>query len=165
MRVMGIDASSTCSGVAVIENGKLIYHGIIDMKKNRDAESRIRNMISELGKSIDKYSPDVLYIEDSWNKQNIETTKMLSNIVGAVMYACMEREISFHKVLPSVWRSVVGIQMNKENNVKVKRDELKLEAVIRVHELYKIKCNDDEAESICIADAGWSMETERDLFK
>ena len=36
MKVMGIDASTTCSGVAVIEDGNLVYHDIIDMKKILD---------------------------------------------------------------------------------------------------------------------------------
>lgn len=164
MRVMGIDASTTCSGVAVIEDGKLIYHDVIDMKRNKDAEQRVMKMMSELGTMIMDYSPNALYIEDSWNKQNIETTKMLSNVLGAVMYVCQDIKCDFTKLLPSAWRSLTGIKLTSKNGTKLKRDELKQEAVDRVKKVYKIDCGDDEAEAICIAEAGWLSESS-DLFE
>lgn len=164
MRVMGIDASTTCSGVAVIEDGKLIYHDVIDMKKNKDAEQRVMKMMSELGTMIMDYSPNALYIEDSWNKQNIETTKMLSNVLGAVMYVCQDIKCDFTKLLPSAWRSLTGIKLTSKNGTKLKREELKQEAVDRVKKVYMIDCGDDEAEAICIAEAGWLSESS-DLFE
>lgn len=164
MRVMGIDASTTCSGVAVIEDGKLVYHDVIDMKKNKDAEQRVMKMMGELGAMIMDYSPNALYIEDSWNKQNIETTKMLSNVLGAVMYVCQDIKCDFTKLLPSAWRSLTGIKLTSKNGTKLKRDELKQEAVDRVKKVYKIDCGDDEAEAICIAEAGWLSESS-DLFE
>ena len=163
MKVVGIDASTTCSGIAIIEDGKLVYHDIIDMKRNKDSEKRVMNMMSEIGAFIINNSPDVVYIEDSWNKQNIETTKMLSNILGAVMYVCEENNIPFFKLLPSAWRSTVGIKLNK-GGVKLKREELKKEAVDKVMKSHKIECGDDEAEAICIAEAGWLMQA-TDLFE
>ena len=162
MKVIGIDASTTCTGIAVIEDGELIYHGIVDMKKNKDAYNRVMNMMEEIGVFILNANPDAVYIEDSWNKQNIETTKMLSNIVGAVMYVCKSNKISFTKLIPSTWRSIVGIALNK-NGKKVERDEFKKEAIKRVKRIYKIDCNDDEAEGICIAEAGWILQ-ENNLF-
>lgn len=162
MKIVGIDASTTCSGISVVEDGNLTYHNIIDMKKNKNTEERVMLMMKELGCFIKQQSPDSVYIEDSWNKQNIETTKMLSNILGAVMYVCQENDIAFTKLIPSTWRSVVGIPLYK-NGKKLKRDELKQEAVNRVAKSHKVKCGDDEAESICIAEAGWLMQ-ETDLF-
>ena len=163
MRIMGIDASTTCSGVAVIDDGKLVYHDIINMKSNKDTDQRVKDMMCELGKKIKEYSPTALYIEDSWNKQNVETTKMLSNILGAVMYVCQEVGCTFTKILPSAWRSLTGIKLCTKNGSHLKRNELKQEAVSRVKKIYKIDCNDDEAEAICIAEAGWLSQSE-DLF-
>lgn len=165
MKVMGIDASTTCSGVAVIEDGNLVYHDIIDMKKNKNADQRVMNMMGELGAMIQEHSPDALYIEDSWNKQNIETTKMLSNIIGAVMYVCRDiTKCPFDKLIPSTWRSIVGIKLDDGHGKKIKRDELKREAVERVKKIYKINCGDDEAEAICIAEAGWILKNDSSLF-
>lgn len=165
MRIMGIDASTTCSGVAVIEDGKLIYHDAIDMKKNKDAEQRVKNMMSELGEIIKAYSPTAVYIEDSWNKQNIETTKMLSNLLGAVMYVCQDLGCEFTKLLPSAWRSLTGIKMVGKGGTHLKRTELKQEAVSKVKKNYKIDCGDDEAEAICIAEAGWLSQDSECLFE
>ena len=163
MRIAGIDASTSCTGVAINDNGKLIYHNKIDMKNNKDAENRMLNMMYEIGKFIKEYSPDVVYVEDSWNKQNIETTKMLSNIIGAIMYVCRENNIKFIKILPSSWRKTIGITL-AEGKVKVKRYKLKDEAVNKVFETHGIKCGDDEAEGICIADAGYLLQQGVDLF-
>ncbi len=164
MRIIGIDASTTCSGIAVIDDGKLIYHTVIDMKNNKDTDQRVKNMMWELGKTIKEYKPDALYIEDSWNKQNIETTKMLSNILGAVMYICQEMKCSFTKYIPSTWRSMVGIKLDDGHGNKIKRDDLKKEAIARVKKMHKISCGDDEAEAICIAEAGWLSQS-KDLFE
>lgn len=164
MRIIGIDASTTCSGIAVIDDGKLIYHTVIDMKNNKDTDQRVKNMMWELGKVIKEYKPDALYIEDSWNKQNIETTKMLSNILGAVMYICQETGCSFAKYIPSTWRSMVGIKLDDGHGNKIKRDDLKKEAIVRVKKIHKISCGDDEAEAICIAEAGWLSQS-KDLFE
>lgn len=163
MRIMGIDASTTCSGVAVIDDGELLYHDIINMKSNKDTDQRIRDMMWKLGEKINLFRPDALYIEDSWNKQNVETTKMLSNILGAVMYVCQEVGCSFTKILPSAWRKITGIKLCAKNGSHLKREELKQEAVSRVKKVYKIDCNDDEAEAICIAEAGWLSQAD-DLF-
>ena len=163
MKIAGIDASTTCSGISINEDGKLIFHDIIDMKKNKNTDQRIMNMMDAIGKFILNNSVDAVYIEDSWNKQNIETTKMLSNILGAVMYICKENNIPFTKLIPSTWRSAVGIPLYK-NGRKLKREELKQEAINKVNKTYKIDCGDDEAESICIAEAGWLMQ-DTDLFE
>lgn len=164
MRIIGIDASTTCSGIAVIDDGNLIYHTIINMKANKNTDQRVKNMMWELGKIIKEYNPNALYIEDSWNKQNIETTKMLSNILGAVMYICQELGCSFTKYIPSTWRSMVGIKLDDGHGNKVKRDDLKKEAITRVKKIHKISCGDDEAEAICIAEAGWLSQS-NDLFE
>lgn len=163
MKIAGIDASTTCSGIAINENGKLTFHDTINMKNNKNSEKRIMDMMGELGAFILDYSPDAVYIEDSWNKQNIETTKMLSNILGAVMYVCEENGIAFVKILPSVWRATVGISLT-EGSRKLKREELKQAAIDRVARVHKIKCEDDEAEGICIADAGHILHTDN-LFE
>lgn len=164
MKIIGIDASTTCSGIAVIEDGKLIYHDSINMKSNKNADNRVKQMMIELGGFIYDYAPAAVYIEDSWNKQNIETTKMLSNVLGAVMYVCEDVGCSFTKLLPSAWRSLVGIKLVSKDGHKFKRDELKKEAIDYVKKKYKIKCGDDEAEAICIAEAGWLSQC-NDLFE
>ena len=163
MKIIGIDASTTCSGIGVIEDGKLVYHGTINMRKNKNSYDRVTNMMYEIGAFIIDVKPDCVYIEDSWTGKNAEITKMLSNIIGAVMYVCKVNDINFTKLNPSLWRSAVGITLDKKGK-KVKRDELKKEAVKRVKRIYKIDCEDDEAEGICIAEAGWILQA-NDLFE
>lgn len=163
MKICGIDASTTCSGFAIFDNGKLVKHGKIDMKKNRNTDNRISEMMFELGDLIKTNKPDALFVEDSWNSVNIEITKKLSNVVGAIIYVCYETDCEFNKLLPSAWRSTVGLKL-AEGKHKMTRQELKQEAIDYVAKTYGVKCGDDEAEAICIAEAGNILCSTEDLF-
>ena len=47
MVVAGIDASTTATGVAIMQDGELIYYELIaiDSKKEKDAYKRIKEML------------------------------------------------------------------------------------------------------------------------
>ena len=70
MIIAGIDASTTCTGISYFKNGKLIDHEIIDLKKNKNAELRIKEMFIGITTSISKHKPDVIYYEDNYQKIN-----------------------------------------------------------------------------------------------
>lgn len=152
MKICGIDPSTTCSGVAILENGKLAAHEIFDMKKNRDAFNRIEIMIFELGDFIQKHKPDVVYVEDP-NGKSVKIAKMISNVIGGIMYACYSVGCDFQVVTASQWRSALGIKLVKDGK-RLEREGLKAEDIAWVHNMYGIKCGDDEADAICIANAG-----------
>ena len=145
MKVIGLDLSTKCSGYSVFNNNKLIAHGVIDLSKNKDMEERSKQMMIAVGKLIDKENPSCVVCEETWNKNNIETTKWLSFIIGAAMGKCCENKIQFEKVLPSQWRAHVGIQQGRK-----KRQELKQEAIEMVRNKYSFDPIEDEAEAILI---------------
>ncbi len=168
MIIMGIDASTKCTGYGIVDSdGKLITHGVIDFKSEKDIDVRIDNMIKNLIDLIKVLKPDVVYIEDSWKAGkvlNIETTKKLTNIIGAVRCLCIENKSLFNSVYPSEWRSAIGIDGGKGT----KREEFKERAVKWVKQKFDIDVSDDEAEGVCIAYAGNimnnSMFEEEELF-
>ena len=152
MKICGIDPSTTCSGVAILEDGKLAVHEIFDMKKNRDAFNRTETMIFELGDFIQTHKPDVVYVEDP-NGKSVKIAKMISNVIGGIMYACYVLGCDLEVLTASQWRSALGIRLTKGGK-RLEREELKAEDIAWVQKKYGIKCGDDEADAICIANAG-----------
>ncbi len=162
MKICGIDPSTTCSGAAIIDNGKLTVHEIFDLKKNRDTFDRIGTMIFELGDFIQKQKPDVVYVEDP-NGKSAKIAKMISNVIGGIMYACYVCGCEFELLTASQWRSVLGIKLSSGGK-HLTREELKKEDIAWVRDKYGIECGDDEADAICIANAGTLMQTS-ELFE
>lgn len=164
IKILGVDASTKCSGYCLIdENGILLSHSVFNYKKEKDIQERIDLQIKEFIKLFKIEKPDICYIENTWNKQNIETTKALTNIIGAIRCLCVGYKCAFNLVLPSTWRSVIGINDGKN----IKRDEFKERSIRWVKEKYDINVLDDEAEAICIAYAGNILNNkmfEKELF-
>lgn len=166
MVVAGIDGSTKSTGVAIINDGILEYYTLIDLsKETQDSMKRIRHMLIEISNVLDKYKLDAVYMEKSFNKQNVDTTQKLSNIAGGVMMYCAQNDIKFVHPMPSEWRSVINLAQGN----KVKRDVLKAEAIKAVKNEYGIDVNDDVAESILIARSAFDLPklniTEDDLWQ
>lgn len=144
-KIIGLDLSTKCSGYSIFEGNKLKSHGTIDLSKNKDMDQRTRQMMVAVGKLIKKESPDYVIIEDSFSKGNVQVTKDLAYIIGAAIYQSELSKAVSEKVLPSQWRSKIGILQSKK-----KRPELKQEAIDMVRERYGFDPIEDEAEAILI---------------
>ena len=162
MRIMGIDSSSQKTGVALYD-GKLRHYELIDYSHVRDYDTRFDSMVADIQKIIERKQPDVVYAEDTWESKggkfnNTATLKKLSYIVGAIRCICLQKDIPFNLIYPSEWRKTVGISI--ANN---KRGKLKELSIDYVAENYGAEVNDDVADAICIAEAGYIINN--DLFE
>lgn len=164
MRVAGIDGSTTSTGIAIMEDGKLIFRTLVDLKKDKDTMRRIRRMLLKICEILDEYKPNVVYMEKSIMKTNIDTTQKLSNLAGGMMLYCALHDIEFVHPMPSEWRARIGIEQSK----KIKRETLKEEAILAVKNEYGINVNDDVAEAILLARSAFDLPkvnvTEDDLW-
>lgn len=145
MKIIGLDLSTKKSGYSIFKNDKLISHGIIDLSKNKDMDVRTRQMMIAVCNMIKKESPDYVIVEDSFSNGNVQVTKDLAYIIGAVLYQCESNDIASEKVLPSQWRARIGLSQSKK-----KRQELKQEAIDMVRSRYHFDPIEDEAEAILI---------------
>ena len=159
MKIMGIDASTTCTGYSIFEDGKLIDYGYIRPKGQHWRERLIQ--IGEQLKEILKQSmPDKIYMEDV---PLMGTQKQTFVILGAVqgfilgIATSMNIEISF--LLPSQWRSLMGLYDGSRQGTK--KEMMKEKAVKMANKIFQldlvwaggksVKNQDDIAESILIA--------------
>lgn len=163
MVTMGIDASSTCTGIAVFDGINLIHHQAI--KPNRDLQWRERIMQEgrEIEAIIKKYRPSCIYLEDVplMGKQ-MQTLVLLGAVQGYILSIATHYHVPIHFLLPSQWRSSMGLFDGSKAGTK--KDAMKEKAVLTANQIFgldlrwvkpKSKLNDDDvAESILIA---WSQ--------
>lgn len=154
MRVAGIDASTTKSGVAIMSEDGLEHYLLIDLHKEKDAIKRITMMMAQICDILDEYHLDKVYMEKAICKGgNVATTQKLSYLAGGILFYCAKNNIEFVNPPPSEWRRKIGLKQSS----KVKRDELKAEAIYAVKMAYGIDVGDDEAESILLARSAFDL--------
>lgn len=153
MKIIGVDASSNKTGIAVFQDSEYIEHTLIDLHKIKDPDKRIPKMMLEICKYIKKQGADKIIMEKSMMKNNIDTVQKLSQIAGAVMLYAATKGMEFQFVYPSEWRKKIGLQQSTQ----IKREVLKEEAVQAVKQEYGMDVTDDEAESILIARSGFDL--------
>lgn len=153
MRIAGIDGSTNNTGVAIMMDGQLEFYTLIDLHKEKDAMKRIRQMLLKISEILDRYDLDAVYMEKSVLKNNVDTVQKLANLAGGIMFYCASNGIEFHHPLPPEWRARIGIRQSS----KIKREELKEEAIYAVKKEYGIDVNDDIAEAILIARSGFDL--------
>ena len=165
MLVAGLDVSTKKSGVAIMQDGELKFYTLIDLHKETDAMKRIQHMMIQICKVLEQYELDAVYMEKSILKGgNADTMQKLSNLAGGVMLYCAYKDIKFVHPNPPEWRKIVGI----EQSSKIKRNVLKVEAILAVKNEYDLDVGDDIAEAILIARSAFDLPkvkiTEEDLW-
>ena len=163
--IVGIDASTNKTGIAVLKDAEYETHTLIDLHKIKDSTERIPKMMLAICEYLDEFMIDKIIMEESMLTTNAATMKMLSNIAGAVMYYAASHGIEFEFSLPSHWRKKIGLSQSS----KIKRDVLKAEAIMAVKQEYGMSLSDDESESILIARSGFDLPkiviTEDDIWE
>lgn len=160
-KFVSIDSSTNKTGIAFFKNGKLDTYQLVDMSNLKsDPDKRFNAMADAIVGYLDTYDPSVVWIEDTWNAQNIQTTKTLSELIGIVRGWCLVKQKDFHKILPSEWRRYCGIVQGKK-----KRAELKAASIEYVLQRYGITVNDDVADAIALGDGVINYYATEDLFE
>ena len=168
MVVAGIDASTTATGVSIMKDGELVYYTLIaiNSRKEKDAEKRIKIMLTKICEILSQYDIDAVYIEKAICKGgNVDVTIKLAYLSGGIYCYCAQNNIEFHNPQPSTWRKTVGIAQGRG----VKRETQKAEAIKGVKDEYGLDVGDDEAESILLARSAFDLPklniTEDDLWE
>lgn len=161
--IMGIDASTKCTGYSIFKDKELIAYGkipIIDTDNNW--RHNILYMVNELNKLMNKYNVDTIAVETPVKTiKNVETLQMLFTLNGAILSLANFRNISFIPVEVNGWRKSLGLLKDIPRDVKDKRSILKERSIKMANELYGLdlvwksrtsKFNDDDiSDAILIA--------------
>lgn len=160
MIVMGIDGSTTSSGWAIFdsEDCSRLDSGRIQFN-DKDWRERIFKEWKIFNKIVQKYHPKKIYIEDVPMKDGKATILKLGSVQGMALCLASQYEIEIQFLLPSDWRSCLGLYDGTRQGTH--REVLKKKAVETANKLFGLnllwvkekskKNEDDEAEALLIA--------------
>lgn len=110
---------------------------------------RFFDMSKVLWNTLEKYKPDVLYIEETVVLRNAQTQRFLTRLQGVVYAWCVNNDCEFNTIRPTSWRKLLDFSQGKN----IKRNQLKEQSIKYVLDKYNLTVNDDVADAICIGDA------------
>lgn len=113
MRILGIDPGLATIGWGVIEtNGSKhipIAYGAIETPTKLSVEKRLAQIYKELGRIIEKYSPDAVAVEELFFNTNITTGIRVAEARGVILLCVEHHNIPISEYTPlQVKQSVVG---------------------------------------------------------
>lgn len=144
MKILALDQSVSKTGFAYFDNGELKGYGLI---RNNAKFDRLGFMASKIRQITTVHPvPDMLVIEDVQTQSNVATMKLLAELKGMLEYmAKIDLDIAVAVLEPSKWRKSLGFKQGR-----VKREDLKEQALDYVQSKYRIDVAEDIAEAICI---------------
>jgi hypothetical protein len=148
-KILAFDQSTKVSAYSLFVDGEYVDVGVIDLHKMKDTPERVRAMGVELCKTIEKYQPDSVVMEEVAQQSNALTLKLLARIQGIIIGFCAAHNIETYIVEPSKWRSVLKFKQG----AGVKREDLKAQGIKHIKDNYGLDLSEDECESICINEA------------
>jgi Holliday junction resolvasome RuvABC endonuclease subunit len=165
MIYMGLDASSSCTGICIFNDRNLIYYNKIKPKDNVDFRHNTCEIIGKVVAIAERYKPDYIFMEDipkyarkgSRGGSLIKPVISLGAVQGVFYYELVYKhgyKIRFVDVYE--WRQELDLLKGER-----KREEQKDKAIKYVNKLFglnlyyvkgkkSVKDDDDIAEAICI---------------
>lgn len=132
MIILGIDPGSQVTGYGVLEKQSSqlthIDNGGIFTRKQDDFPVRLHTLFTGIKTLIEKFSPEVVAIENVFYGKNVKSTVQLSHARGAAMVAIQEFALPVFEYTPLVIKqAVVGYgRASKEQIQQMVRQLLKL---------------------------------------
>ena len=147
--ILALDQSSRITGYAIFQDSKLVSYGHFTLT-NDNIDNRLVEFKQQIIQLIDEHKIDKVIYEDIQMQSNItnnvQTFKILAEIIGVLAETLTELNIPHESILASVWKSHLNI---KGRN----RAEQKRNAQQYVIDNYNRKPTQDEADAICIGES------------
>jgi crossover junction endodeoxyribonuclease RuvC len=111
MLVVGIDSGSISTGFGVVEEKRqcltALEFGAIRPKAGLPLTERIGFIFNEVLSIFDKYSPDMMALEDIFMAKNAQSALKLGQVRGAVIAAAKMRGLKISEFSPTLVKSAV----------------------------------------------------------
>lgn len=122
VRVLGIDPGSESMGFGVVDTDgrkhSLVAAGAIKSIARASFPARLLAIDTELGSIIQKYSPQVLSIEDTFYAVNVKTAIKLGHVRGVAIVAAARAGLAIFEYSPaSIKNALVGYGRAEKSQV------------------------------------------------
>ena len=150
-KLISFDTSTSSTGYAIYISGKLHRYDLIDFKRIKNTDERIKEMILKIYEIIETEKPQIIVAEMTVVTRNAQAQRNLTMILGAIQGKCLENNIFFSLLRPTEWRKLVN---NEKEKLPRKREELKQWSKQKVSDILGINdINDDISDAILIGQA------------
>lgn len=149
-KLISLDTSSNSTGVAIFVDGNLTHHFLIELKKIKNTDDRIKEMVKQIFSIIEKEEPDIIVTEMTVVTRNAQAQRNLTMILGAIYGKCIDKDIWYHSFRPTEWRSQIDTPRKPKGR---KREDYKEWSCAVVEDLYSITTNDDVSDAILLGRA------------
>jgi len=111
MRVLGIDPGSETLGWGVVEGAGLKYSGVefgtVKSSPKLAFSKRLAKIYGGVAEVIDRYSPDVLSIEEAFYANNVSVAMKLGQVRGVILLLAEQRGIEIAEYAPRLIKQTV----------------------------------------------------------
>lgn len=153
MIILGIDPGTATTGYGVIEtNGnssvKLVKFGWIQTDKRLEANLRLKSIYQQMVRLLEEISPDIVAIEKLFFYNNAKTAMKVSEAMGVLRLATVQKGIKIVEYAPLKIKSIVA------QNGRAKKEEMKkaVRKILKVRAPKKKKTYfDDVADALGVA--------------
>jgi len=123
MRVMGIDPGSNCTGFGIVEeikgNLNAVHWSSVRSTTKDTFPKRLKRIYNELTIAIEKFSPDIVAVEDLFYATNVKTVIKLGQTRGVALLAAVNNGLQVAEYSPlQIKQSVVGYGRADKNQVQ-----------------------------------------------
>lgn len=151
MRVLGLDISSVATGWAIVDEGKVVVKGVINLDPKLSPGAKTWYLHHQVETMIILYKPDELAVEDVFLKINYATTKILSRLAGAIQelwYGTSGKEVIFYYAVTARSQADLGVKPASPK-------EQIMEAVNKKFKFRPAIVDDNVADAVLVAYCGW----------
>lgn len=148
MRILGIDPGFAIIGIGIIEytgnRFKVIEYTKITTEAHTDFPERLKCIFNQLNCIIDKYSPDVIAVEELFFNNNAKTAINVGQGRGVILLSGALKNIPVYEYTPlQIKQAVVGYGRATKDQVQ--------QMVKVLLNLEKIPKPDDVADALAVA--------------
>lgn len=132
--ILSLDASSSSTGWSIFDKKGLSAYGVIQ-PEGEDWRDRLVHQGPKIKEIIERYHPNQIVMEDVPLKSgNQKVLVILGAVQGFIIGIASSYDIPIKFVLPSEWRSPLGLYDGTREGTK--RKELKKKSIEKANELF-----------------------------
>ncbi len=151
MRILGIDPGSQVTGYGLVESVRSHLHHIdnggIFTRSLDSFPQRLHTIFEGVKELIQKFSPDVVAIENIFYAKNVKSTVQLGHARGAAIIASVEFKIPVHEYTPLVIKqAVVGYGRASKEQI-----QQMVKSILKLSDIAFFDASDALAVAICHA--------------
>lgn len=181
MRIIGVDQSTSATGISFFEDGKLVDYMLIKPKVSKKIDDivvenephlcnikmpeemygttllRTTVISDELEKLIAAFDADVVYFEEIFENANPRGFRSLARLQGFICHICHKHNVRYVIVEESKWISCFGTYGRG-----ITRSERKADIMKKMNDLYGLEIKiDDVSDALAIGTYAIKNEKEK----